>query len=180
LHRFCGRYGFRFVNGRLVAAGRFDSELEGHGTADCMQIICPHCTTAYAVNSATIRAARRTGRCARCKQASLARPGGPTEPAGPVAAMAETRGSRAETGMAAGWAGAQDEVGRSTPVVESPPIAGNWQAADDGSQGNDWGSMTPDTSGDGGRAPPQRRGIFGRSTSRRAKPLIHLPTVCGA
>jgi predicted Zn finger-like uncharacterized protein len=145
-----------------------------------MQIVCPHCTTAYAVNSATIGAAGRTVRCSRCKEVWLARRDDDAiEPAGPVPAMAETRGSRAGSEIAAGWAEARDDVGQSIPDVESPPIAGNWQAADDGSQSAGWTSMR-NKSKDSETAPSQRRGIFRRSNSRPAKPLIRLPTVCAA
>jgi predicted Zn finger-like uncharacterized protein len=146
-----------------------------------MQIVCPHCTTAYAVNSATIGAAGRTVRCSRCKEIWLARPEGDAiERADPVAAMAETRGARAGSEIAAGWAEARDDVGRSIPDVESPPIAGNWQAADDGSQTSGWTSTARDKSKDRETAPSQHRGIFRRSGARPAKPLIRLPTVCAA
>ena len=39
-----------------------------------MHIICPHCTTSYAINPATLGAAGRTVRCSRCKETWLARP----------------------------------------------------------------------------------------------------------
>ena len=39
-----------------------------------MRIICPHCTTTYAIDLATLGAAGRTVRCSRCKEVWLARP----------------------------------------------------------------------------------------------------------
>ena len=39
-----------------------------------MQIVCPHCTTSYAVDSANFSDAGRRVRCARCQQVWLARP----------------------------------------------------------------------------------------------------------
>ena len=38
-----------------------------------MHIICPHCTTSYAIDLATLGAGR-TVRCARCKEVWQARP----------------------------------------------------------------------------------------------------------
>src|SRR5438128_2572792 len=59
-----------------------------------MHIICPHCTTSYAINLATLGAAGRTVRCSRCKEVWLARP----EDAVAIApAMAEaSQGSEAD------------------------------------------------------------------------------------
>ncbi|MBB5045283.1 putative Zn finger-like uncharacterized protein [Rhodopseudomonas rhenobacensis] len=39
-----------------------------------MHIVCPHCTTSYAIGPNTLGAAGRSVRCARCKQVWLARP----------------------------------------------------------------------------------------------------------
>ena len=39
-----------------------------------MHIICPHCTTSYAINPNTLGSAGRTVRCSRCKETWLARP----------------------------------------------------------------------------------------------------------
>ena len=38
-----------------------------------MHIVCPHCTTSYAINPATLGPAGRTVRCSRCKETWLAR-----------------------------------------------------------------------------------------------------------
>ena len=39
-----------------------------------MHIVCPHCTTSYAIDPATLGAGGRTVRCSRCKEVWLARP----------------------------------------------------------------------------------------------------------
>ena len=39
-----------------------------------MHIICPHCTTSYAIDLATLGVAGRTVRCSRCREVWLARP----------------------------------------------------------------------------------------------------------
>ena len=53
-----------------------------------MHIVCPHCTTSYAIDLATLGAAGRTVRCSRCKEVWLARPEDATEIVAPVPAMA--------------------------------------------------------------------------------------------
>src|ERR1700754_318616 len=78
----CGFYGFRFVNGRLVAS-RND-----HWGMGSMHIICPHCTTSYGINLATLGAAGRTVRCFRCKEVWLARPEDAVKKMAQVPAMA--------------------------------------------------------------------------------------------
>src|ERR1035438_6261259 len=39
-----------------------------------MHIVCPHCSTSYAIDLASLGAAGRTVRCSRCKEVWLARP----------------------------------------------------------------------------------------------------------
>ena len=55
-----------------------------------MQIVCPHCTTSYAIKLETLGEAGRTVRCSRCKEVWLARPEDAVEP---VAAELVRRGS---------------------------------------------------------------------------------------
>ena len=74
-----------------------------------MHIICPHCTTSYAINLATLGAAGRTVRCSRCKEVWLARPEDATE----------LRGGRACDGGSLG-------PGR-TPTTP-PPNGKRWRA----------------------------------------------------
>ena len=99
-----------------------------------MHIVCPHCTTAYAIDMATLGAAGRTVRCSRCKETWLARP----EDAVPMPAMAAEGYGHEHTEPATDWDQlAREEARDSTPIVESPSIAGDWQ---DGlsSQDADW------------------------------------------
>jgi len=94
-----------------------------------MHIICPHCTTSYAINLATLGAAGRTVRCSRCKEVWLARPEDATERAVALPAMAAESG-RADVGDAAAeWeAMANEDDGADTPVVDSPSISADWPA----------------------------------------------------
>jgi predicted Zn finger-like uncharacterized protein len=158
-----------------------------------MHIICPHCTTSYAIDLATLGAAGRTVRCSRCKEVWLARPEDATELAAPVPAMAEA--ARAGTGDAAAeWeAMAREEQapGAETPVVDSPSIAGEWPAAADGEGASkasvsDWASAARRDALDGQAARQQRLSWFRKlfkprgSKPASSKPLISLPTACTA
>ena len=53
-----------------------------------MHIVCPHCTTSYAIELATLGAAGRTVRCSRCKEVWLARPEAAMQAVVPEPAMA--------------------------------------------------------------------------------------------
>ena len=70
-----------------------------------MHIICPHCTTSYAIDPATLGAAGRNVRCSRCKEVWLARPEDAIEIPVAVPAMAEAgrAAGNAEADAAAEW-----------------------------------------------------------------------------
>src|SRR5882757_10505375 len=108
-----------------------------------MHIVCPHCTTSYAINLATLGAAGRTVRCSRCKETWLARPEDAVEIAPAVPAMAEaSQGTEADA--AAEWeAMARQEEAQDAPVVDSPSISADWPAEGEGSRGHeaDWPSV---------------------------------------
>ena len=53
-----------------------------------MHIVCPHCTTSYAINPAALGEAGRTVRCSRCKETWLARLEDAVEMATAMPAMA--------------------------------------------------------------------------------------------
>jgi predicted Zn finger-like uncharacterized protein len=112
-----------------------------------MHIVCPHCTTSYAINLATLGEAGRTVRCARCKEVWLARPEDAIEPA-PVPALAEAGHAR-QRDMAAEWGATADDEGQ-TPVVESPSIAADWGEGDASSEQAkaDWIALVRDSSPD--------------------------------
>jgi predicted Zn finger-like uncharacterized protein len=103
-----------------------------------MHIVCPHCTTSYAIKLATLGAAGRTVRCSRCKETWLARPEDAIEIPAPVPAMAA---ASAENDAAAEWDAMAREESRDTsgdtPVVDSPSISADWPASRD----EDWPSV---------------------------------------
>jgi predicted Zn finger-like uncharacterized protein len=160
-----------------------------------MHIICPHCTTSYAIDLATLGKAGRSVRCSRCKEVWLARPEDATELKAPAMAEAETGGADA----AAGWDAVarqqdspqQDGQPYDTPVVDSPPIAGDWQASTN-SEGSrqpaetDWPSVARHEAHDAEAARPQAaswlRGLLKPPALFGApgKPLVNLTTACAA
>lgn len=86
-----------------------------------MHIVCPHCTTSYAIDPAKLGDAGRTVRCSRCKEVWLARPEDVQSDVR-VAAMTVEEQQPATNDLAndPGWGVTEDE--QDTPVVESPPI----------------------------------------------------------
>ena len=110
-----------------------------------MHIVCPHCTTSYAINPSTLGASGRTVRCSRCKETWLARPEDAVEMAVAAPAMAATR-QAGENDAAADWdAMAREESGAQTdqdaPEVDSPSISADWPAEGEGasqSGDSDW------------------------------------------
>ncbi len=89
-----------------------------------MHIVCPHCTTSYAVNPAGFGDAGRTVRCARCKETWLAKP---EDLSRPKPAMAAIQPEPDEDLSA--WGVSDAEVREpDVPVVESPSISADWPA----------------------------------------------------
>ncbi|HMM92211.1 MJ0042-type zinc finger domain-containing protein [Bradyrhizobium sp.] len=108
-----------------------------------MHIVCPHCTTSYAINPATLGPGGRTVRCSRCKETWLARPEDAVELAEAVpAAMPDSAPSSppAADDPAAEWeAMASAEEQHDTPVIDSPSISAGWPAESEAAhQGGDW------------------------------------------
>src|SRR4051794_18947156 len=91
-----------------------------------MHIICPHCTTSYAIDLSTLGAAGRTVRCSRCREVWLARPQDVRMTHALVASMAE--GDPATNFAAVAGKEPADVVARDPepPVVESPSISAEW------------------------------------------------------
>jgi predicted Zn finger-like uncharacterized protein len=145
-----------------------------------MHIICPHCTTSYAINLATLGAAGRTVRCSRCKEVWLARPEDAVDMTAPVPAMAEAGAADAGADAAAEWeAMAQEDEAQQTPIVDSPSISG------DGSSSEiDWPSDAQHDALEAWR--PQRRPWYSRLLRppglfrASGKPLVSLPLACAA
>jgi predicted Zn finger-like uncharacterized protein len=129
-----------------------------------MHIVCPHCTTSYAINLATLGEAGRTVRCARCKETWLARPEDAIE-AAVQPAMAEAGHSAGQRDLASEW---NEAVGGSeqAPVVESPSIANDWQDDASSTDKDDWIAMVRDAAPE---EEPQRAGWFGRFLKRKPR-----------
>jgi predicted Zn finger-like uncharacterized protein len=154
-----------------------------------MHIICPHCTTSYAIELATLGAAGRTVRCSRCKEVWLARPEDAAVIKAP--AMADAGLPAANTDPGAEWdALAREDHGgaQQTPVVDSPSISADWPADGEGSSrlgGSDWPSIAGHDMADA-RASRHHQAWFQKLLRPRAqlrqpgKPFISLPTVCAA
>jgi predicted Zn finger-like uncharacterized protein len=147
-----------------------------------MHIVCPHCSTAFAIGAKALGANGRTVRCARCKQTWLARPEDALEEA-PVLAMAAASRS-AEADAAAEWeAMARADAGGGPPVVASPPLAGDWVEGDSGASqaGDDWQARARDDALDA-EIRAQRSGWFSRfgKGSGRGGAIFNLPAACAA
>ena len=150
-----------------------------------MQIICPHCTTSYAVDSATLGAAGRTVRCSRCKETWLARPEDGIEAVASAPAMAAAGQPAGEQDLAAEWdALAREDEDQQTPVVDSPSISADWPAAD-GSQAAE-PAWPPEVRQDAEAAGPRQLSRLRRVLQPPAwlrgagKPFASLPTACAA
>ncbi|UFX46244.1 zinc-ribbon domain-containing protein [Bradyrhizobium sp. 41S5] len=91
-----------------------------------MHIVCPHCTTSYAINPATLGEAGRTVRCSRCREVWLARPEDAIGATAPTLAY-EAAGSN----LAAEWEAMGREEADATPMVESPSISADLPADED-------------------------------------------------
>jgi len=159
-----------------------------------MHLICPHCTTSYAINPATLGTAGRTVRCSRCKETWLARPEDAIEmadampatmpnPAQPAAPAANDPASEWE-------AMAREEEGQDAPVVDSPSISAGWPAEGEGSQpggDTDWPSAARQDAEDHAEVPitthSQRLARLFRLPSPARIPFmpsVGLPTACAA
>ena len=109
-----------------------------------MHIVCPHCTTSYAIDLATLGATGRTVRCSRCREIWLARPEDAAEVKAPAPAMAAAGDHAANADAAAEWdalAREDDSRAQQTPVVDSPSISADWPADGEGTSGPDWPSI---------------------------------------
>ncbi len=93
-----------------------------------MHIVCPHCTTSYAINPATLGEAGRNVRCSRCKETWLARPEDAVEMAAAMPAMAESSSSAGNDAAAEWEAMSRADEGQDAPVVDSPSISADWPA----------------------------------------------------
>ena len=152
-----------------------------------MQIICPHCSTSYGINPASLGEAGRNVRCARCKEVWLARQEDAVELAHQTAATAQAGQQAAEQDMAAEWDAAAREESEA-PHIESPSIAGSASSDPDQDSMNEgnWSSSSANGWEEGDSARPGRfawlGGLRKRETSRGAprRQSIKLTAVCAA
>jgi len=162
-----------------------------------MHIVCPHCTTSYEINLATLGAAGRTVRCSRCKEVWLARPEDAVEIAPAMPAMAEaSQGSgNAEADAAAEWeALAREEEAQSsqdTPVVDSPSISADWPTDGPGARDSeadseaDWPSIAQSDAAGHEDAGADRRSFASLFRLPPLPPIpgmprVSLPVACAA
>jgi predicted Zn finger-like uncharacterized protein len=141
-----------------------------------MLIVCPHCTTSYAIDLATLGATGRSVRCSRCKEVWLAHPEDAVEAPAAIPAMAGAEGSDSEPDLAAEWEMlAGDDADEQSPVVDSPPLAAGWpqDALSDADQ-ND-GTETAS-----GRRPWLRRLLDRPAARSSGKSTIPLPAITAA
>lgn len=139
-----------------------------------MHIVCPHCTTSYAINLATLGDTGRTVRCSRCKEVWLARPEDAIEATAPTLAY-----QSAGAGVAADWGETGRQKAEQIPMVESPSISAEWPA--EGTTG-DWPAVAEADAA--GHAEVQARAGTGRRYRLPRIPFMPvigaLPTACGA
>jgi predicted Zn finger-like uncharacterized protein len=159
-----------------------------------MHIICPHCTTSYAINPNTLGSAGRTVRCSRCKETWLARPEDAIEMAHAMPATMPNPAQPAQSAAndaAADWeALAREEEGQDAPVVDSPSISAGWPAEGEGSQPSgdtDWPSAARQEAEDHAEVSITTHGqrlarLFRLPSPPRIPfmPSVGLPTACAA
>ncbi len=146
-----------------------------------MHIVCPHCSTSYALDPAALGAAGRTVRCSRCKEVWLARPEDAVETVPPVHAMASASQTIAEADAAAEWEAMAREDDSHAPVVDSPSISADWPDGDDSPPGGDSDWLPADDAGNAGRRSRSWLGKFPRDLlPASGRSLVGLPTACAA
>jgi predicted Zn finger-like uncharacterized protein len=156
-----------------------------------MHIVCPHCTTSYAIQLASL-ANGRTVRCSRCKETWVAYPEDAIEEAS-VPAMAAAIRADDQSDLAEQWGSyAPDGSEAETPVVDSPPIAGGWLEDDARDLEDEWSAAARAAEEDAAGAEHQSwfRSLFRRPGARvsrpaaapsiRRKSYFGLPTACAA
>jgi len=119
-----------------------------------MHIVCPHCTTSYAIDPAKLGDAGRTVRCSRCKEVWLARPEDVQSEARIAAMTGEEQPATDDLANDAGWGVTEDE--QDTPVIDSPPITAELPTADDGDPFARSARATADTAAEDDEPPPRR------------------------
>ncbi|MCK1385550.1 MJ0042-type zinc finger domain-containing protein [Bradyrhizobium sp. 21] len=156
-----------------------------------MHIVCPHCTTYYAIKLASLGANGRTVRCSRCKETWVAYAEDAIEEAS-VPALAGAGQSDDQSDLAAEWNSyAEDDGTADAPVVDSPSIASDWPAEEASDAEDEWSSAARAAEDDvvGAQHQSWVRGLFSRRGARVSRPVatavprkshFGLPTACVA
>ncbi|QOZ55359.1 MJ0042-type zinc finger domain-containing protein [Bradyrhizobium sp. CCBAU 53338] len=156
-----------------------------------MHIVCPHCTTSYAIKLASLGANGRTVRCSRCKETWMAHPEDAIEEAA-LPAMAATGQADDQSDLAAQWnTYAKDDAAAETPVVESPSIASDWPNEDAAESEDEWSAAARAAEEEvvGAKHQSWFRDLFSRRGARVSRPkpaaaprksYYGLPTACAA
>ncbi|MGY3236198.1 putative Zn finger-like uncharacterized protein [Bradyrhizobium sp. USDA 4448] len=153
-----------------------------------MHIVCPHCTTSYAIKLASLGANGRTVRCSRCKETWMAHPADAIEEA-TVPALAAASRTDDQSDLAAQWNSYASDATAETPVVESPSIASDWPTED--AAEDEWSAAARQAEEEVAGVQHQSwfRGLFRRRGAKvsRPKPAVAprksyygLPTTCAA
>ena len=152
-----------------------------------MHIVCPHCTTSYAIQLSSLGANGRTVRCSRCRETWLAHPEDAIEEV-PVPVMAEAGRTDGQPDLVEHWNsyGGEDSSA-DTPVVDSPSIAGDWPADTMENEGEWSAARLAGDDGELGGTPHQSwfRRLFRQRVARPPSPppqisYFGLPTACAA
>lgn len=155
-----------------------------------MQIICPHCTTSYAVDPAKFGASGRKVRCARCHETWQAHPEeiAALAPAAGPAFAAEAPSASSPHPVTNDWR--EDD----TPHIESPSISADWDDTGTTAQEDSSGPTEPAAQVADDVTPPRPSGFgqrgfgggTGRCTARSRSglkaylPALNLNTACVA
>ncbi|QQO17978.1 zinc-ribbon domain-containing protein [Bradyrhizobium diazoefficiens] len=156
-----------------------------------MHIVCPHCTTSYAIKLASLGPNGRTVRCSRCKETWVAYADDAIEEAS-VPAMAAASQSEDQSDLAEQWNSyAKDDGVPDTPVVDSPSIASDWPADEAREIEDEWtaAARAAEEEVDGAQHQSWFRSLFSRRGARVSRPVpdaaprkshFGLPTACAA
>ena len=131
-----------------------------------MHIVCPHCTTSYAINPATLGEAGRSVRCSRCREVWLARPEDAIGATAPTLAY-EAAGSD----LAAEWEAMGSAEADDTPMVDSPSISADLPEGADAA--TDW----PAVAAADAAAHADGEGPVGTRRRFRLPRLLRLPSL---
>jgi predicted Zn finger-like uncharacterized protein len=148
-----------------------------------MHIICPHCTTSYAIDPATLGAAGRTVRCSRCKEVWLARPEDAVLTQALVPSMADGGDRAPGSATPSGHdnrAGSGHGQHHETPVVESPSISAGWPNEGEAAPNREPNSPSVDRGAQEPVAVRTRPSLLRRLTPSFSWPAVSLTTVCTA